>query len=132
MYLPFQKHGSQRLSICDYASPVESGFRHRERHRHRFEFNNHYREQIEAAGFKLSGTSPDGRLVEIIEVEDHHWFVASQFHPEFKSKPTKAHPLFAAFVGAAVIRRTGRKMRNANADTSDSRNNQPPMITPQT
>lgn len=59
-----------------------------ERHRHRFEFNNHYREQMEAAGFKFSGTSPDGRLVEIIEVEDHPWFVASQFHPEFKSRPT--------------------------------------------
>ncbi|WLR48898.1 CTP synthase [Halobacillus litoralis] len=73
-----------------------------ERHRHRFEFNNHYREQMEAAGFKFSGTSPDGRLVEIVEVEDHPWFVASQFHPEFKSRPTRPQELFHGFVGAAM------------------------------
>ena len=73
-----------------------------ERHRHRFEFNNHYREQMEKAGFKFSGTSPDGRLVEIIEVEDHPWFVASQFHPEFKSRPTRPQELFYGFVGAAM------------------------------
>ncbi|MBN8234975.1 CTP synthase [Halobacillus kuroshimensis] len=73
-----------------------------ERHRHRFEFNNHYREQMEAAGFKFSGTSPDGRLVEIIEVEDHPWFVASQFHPEFKSRPTRPQELFYGFIGAAM------------------------------
>lgn len=73
-----------------------------ERHRHRFEFNNHYREQMEAAGFKFSGTSPDGRLVEIIEVEDHPWFVASQFHPEFKSRPTRPQELFHGFIGAAM------------------------------
>ncbi|WP_079477928.1 CTP synthase [Halobacillus salinus] len=73
-----------------------------ERHRHRFEFNNHYREQMEAAGFLFSGTSPDGRLVEIIEVEDHPWFVASQFHPEFKSRPTRSQELFHGFIGAAI------------------------------
>jgi CTP synthase len=73
-----------------------------ERHRHRFEFNNHYREQMEAAGFAFSGTSPDGRLVEIIEVEDHPWFVASQFHPEFKSRPTRPQELFYGFIGAAM------------------------------
>ncbi|MCA0985450.1 CTP synthase [Halobacillus yeomjeoni] len=73
-----------------------------ERHRHRFEFNNHYREQMEAAGFNFSGTSPDGRLVEIIEVDDHPWFVASQFHPEFKSRPTRPQQLFHGFVGAAM------------------------------
>ncbi|KHE67797.1 CTP synthase [Halobacillus sp. BBL2006] len=73
-----------------------------ERHRHRFEFNNHYREQMEAAGFTFSGTSPDGRLVEIIEVEDHPWFVASQFHPEFKSRPTRPQELFYGFIGAAM------------------------------
>ena len=73
-----------------------------ERHRHRFEFNNAYREQLEAAGFLVSGHSPDGRLVEVIELRDHPWFVASQFHPEFKSRPTMPHPLFAGFIAAAA------------------------------
>jgi CTP synthase len=76
-----------------------------ERHRHRYEFNNNYRQQYEAAGLKVVGTSPDGTLVEIIEVADHPWFVAVQFHPEFKSQPTRPHPLFAGFIGAAVARR---------------------------
>ncbi|MGG1631028.1 CTP synthase [Rossellomorea sp. NRS-1567] len=73
-----------------------------ERHRHRFEFNNHYREQMEEAGFIFSGTSPDGRLVEIIELSDHPWFVASQFHPEFTSRPTRPQPLFRDFVEASL------------------------------
>ncbi len=73
-----------------------------ERHRHRFEFNNVYRQQLEAAGFVVSGHSPDGRLVEIIELRDHPWFVASQFHPEFKSRPTRPHPLFSGLVAAAA------------------------------
>ncbi|MFC7062275.1 CTP synthase [Halobacillus seohaensis] len=73
-----------------------------ERHRHRFEFNNHYREQMEANGFVFSGTSPDGRLVEIIEVKDHPWFVASQFHPEFRSRPTRPQELFHGFIGAVI------------------------------
>jgi CTP synthase len=73
-----------------------------ERHRHRYEFNNEYREQMEKAGFVFSGTSPDGRLVEIIELKDHPWFVASQFHPEFTSRPTRPQPLFRDFVKAAL------------------------------
>jgi CTP synthase len=73
-----------------------------ERHRHRFEVNNQYRERLEAAGMVLSGQSPDGRLVEIVELRDHPWFVASQFHPEFKSRPDRPHPLFEGFVRAAV------------------------------
>ncbi|WP_064091958.1 CTP synthase [Rossellomorea aquimaris] len=73
-----------------------------ERHRHRFEFNNHYRDQMEKAGFIFSGTSPDGRLVEIIELSDHPWFVASQFHPEFTSRPTRPQPLFRDFVEASL------------------------------
>jgi CTP synthase len=73
-----------------------------ERHRHRFEVANRYREALEAAGMVLSGQSPDGRLVEIVELKDHPWFVASQFHPEFKSRPDRPHPLFAGFVKAAV------------------------------
>ncbi|MGD6966541.1 CTP synthase [Rossellomorea vietnamensis] len=73
-----------------------------ERHRHRYEFNNHYREEMEKAGFIFSGTSPDGRLVEIIELADHPWFVASQFHPEFTSRPTRPQPLFRDFINAAL------------------------------
>lgn len=73
-----------------------------ERHRHRYEFNNEYRQQMEEAGFVFSGTSPDGKLVEIVEVADHPWFVASQFHPEFTSRPTKPQPLFKGFIKAAL------------------------------
>ena len=73
-----------------------------ERHRHRFEFNNHYREQMEEKGFSFTGTSPDGRLIEIIEVEDHPWFVASQFHPEFKARPSRPQEVYYGFIGAAA------------------------------
>lgn len=73
-----------------------------ERHRHRYEFNNAYKENFAAAGMKICGISPDDRLVEIIELEDHPWFVAGQFHPEFKSRPTRSHPLFRDFVKAAM------------------------------
>ena len=73
-----------------------------ERHRHRFEFNNEYREALGEAGMVFSGLSPNDRLVEIIELEGHPWFVASQFHPELKSRPMRPHPLFRAFIGAAV------------------------------
>jgi len=72
-----------------------------ERHRHRFEFNNAYREQLGQKGLIASGLSPDKRLVEIVEVKDHPWMVACQFHPEFKSRPNHPHPLFASFIGAA-------------------------------
>ena len=78
-----------------------------ERHRHRYEFNPKYRQRLEEAGLVIAGTSPDGTLVEIVELADHPWFVAVQFHPEFKSKPTAAHPLFAGFVAAAVERHAG-------------------------
>ncbi|MBN1855509.1 MAG: CTP synthase [Dehalococcoidia bacterium] len=73
-----------------------------ERHRHRFEFNNDYRQQLQTAGMDFSGLSRDGRLVEIAEVRDHPWMVGCQFHPEFKSRPDRAHPLFAAFMKAAT------------------------------
>ncbi|MNW52157.1 CTP synthase [compost metagenome] len=73
-----------------------------ERHRHRYEFNNAYREAIEAAGLRISGTSPDGRLVEIIELPGHPWFLAVQFHPEFTSRPNRPQPLFREFVKAAI------------------------------
>ncbi len=73
-----------------------------ERHRHRYEFNNDFRAEMEAAGMRLAGLSPDGRLVEIIELPDHPWFVGAQFHPEFKSRPDRPHPLFYGFVKASV------------------------------
>jgi CTP synthase len=80
-----------------------------ERHRHRFEVNNRYRQTLESAGMVLSGQSPDGRLVEIVELADHPWFVASQFHPEFKSRPERPHPLFDGFVGASIAVAAGRE-----------------------
>ena len=78
-----------------------------ERHRHRYEFNNRYRIQLEEAGLKFSGLSPNGNLVEIIEVENHPWFLAGQFHPEFKSSPMEPHPLFTAFISHSRLRRNG-------------------------
>ncbi|MEM8952972.1 MAG: CTP synthase [Verrucomicrobiota bacterium] len=77
-----------------------------ERHRHRYEFNFNYREQMENAGLVVSGTSPDGSLVEIVELADHPFYVASQFHPEFLSKPNQPHPMFAGFVTAALKHKT--------------------------
>ena len=82
-----------------------------ERHRHRFEFNNDYRETVEAAGMVLSGLSPDGRIVETVELAEHPFFVAGQFHPEFKSRPNRPHPLFAGFVKAALEHRRKRGER---------------------
>ncbi|MBZ4688091.1 MAG: synthase [Clostridia bacterium] len=73
-----------------------------ERHRHRYEFNNAYRSEFNAAGMIITGTSPDDRLVEIVEVKNHPWFVATQFHPEFKSRPDRPHPLFRDFIGSAI------------------------------
>ncbi|MEJ2502816.1 MAG: gamma-glutamyl-gamma-aminobutyrate hydrolase family protein [Gemmatimonadota bacterium] len=76
-----------------------------ERHRHRYEVNNNYRDVLTERGLVLSGLSPDGNLVEILELPDHPWFVGCQFHPELKSRPMRPHPLFAAFIGAARARR---------------------------
>jgi CTP synthase len=76
----------------------------RERHRHRYEFNNGYRQTLEDCGLKVAGTSIDGRLVEMIEIPSHPWFVACQFHPEFTSTPRDGHPLFEGFVRAALDR----------------------------
>ncbi len=73
-----------------------------ERHRHRYEFNNAYKERLEDAGLVISGASPDGELVEIVEIPDHPWFLGCQFHPEFKSRPMNPHPLFASFIKAAL------------------------------
>src|SRR5712692_5923969 len=86
-----------------------------ERHRHRYELNNQYRDQLAEHGFLVSGTSPDGNLVEVIELKNHPWFVAVQCHPEFQSKPTKAHPLFRAFVQASLARREAKKAETGRA-----------------
>ena len=73
-----------------------------ERHRHRYELNNNYRQELETAGMQISGTSPDGRLAEAVEIPNHPFFVGVQYHPEFKSRPNRAHPLFRAFIKAAL------------------------------
>ncbi len=91
-----------------YGEPVVS-----ERHRHRYEFNSNYRNRFEAAGFMCSGTSPDKRLVEFIELVDHPFWVGTQAHPEFKSRPDRAHPLFRELVAAALARRAHRTIADA-------------------
>jgi CTP synthase len=87
-----------------------------ERHRHRYEFNNVYRQQFAAHGMQVAGTNGDGTLVEILEIPEHPWFVAVQYHPEFQSKPTKAQPLFASFISAAIERKSQRGERMAEVD----------------
>ena len=80
-----------------------------ERHRHRYEFNMKYRDRMNAKGFVISGTSPDGTLAELIELRDHPYFVGCQYHPEFQSKPNKPHPLFKGFIAAALAYQAGGK-----------------------
>ncbi len=91
-----------------------------ERHRHRYEVNNEYRQQLIDQGLAITGTSPDGSLVEIVELPSHPWFLAVQYHPEFQSKPTAAHPLFAGFVKAAVAHRQTRKERSSETSSETS------------
>jgi CTP synthase len=110
-----QKGGTMRLGA--YPCVLEEGSLARrlykrqkvaERHRHRYEFNNAYRDQLQQAGLVFSGLSPDGSLVEMIELRDHPWFIASQFHPEFKSRPMDCHPLFRGFIRAGLEQRLQR------------------------
>ena len=89
-----------QLTVGSKAAQLYGAFVINERHRHRYEFNNKYRAQFEEAGFLFSGTSPNGKLVEVIELKDHPFYVASQFHPEFLSKPNQPHPLFRGFIAA--------------------------------
>ena len=102
--------GAQAVELAEgarareaYGEPVVP-----ERHRHRYEVNNHFRPRLVESGLVVSGTFQEGRLVEIVELPDHPWFVASQFHPEFKSRPTRPAPLFREFVGAALTRASER------------------------
>jgi CTP synthase len=94
-----------RLTPGSHAAKAYGTLEISERHRHRYEVNNTYREMLAEHGMRFSGLSPDGDLVEIIELPDHPWYLGCQYHPELKSRPMRAHPLFAAFVGAAVERR---------------------------
>ncbi|MEC4673051.1 MAG: CTP synthase [Nitrospirota bacterium] len=109
------KGGSMRLGAypCKLiegtlASRVYQAKECHERHRHRLEFNNDFREVLTAKGLVVSGTSPDGRLVEVIELPNHPWFLGTQFHPEYHSRPHEPHPVFAAFIQAALQRKFGR------------------------
>ncbi len=98
-----------RLAPGSRSAEIYGGHEISERHRHRYEVNNAYRPQLEEAGMRISGTSPDGNLVEMIELPSHPWFVATQAHPELKSRPDHPHPLFASFVRAAMDRRDGQE-----------------------
>jgi CTP synthase len=102
---PTRLRASGRAFSCYGAENIS------ERHRHRYEFNNEYGGAFAEKGLQVTGTSPDGALVEVVELEDHPWFVAVQYHPEFKSQPTKSHPLFHGFIQAAVARRSERPER---------------------
>jgi len=104
------KGGTMRLGSYDCELAQGSRVREvygkqyiKERHRHRFEVNTHYRDPLEAAGLRFSGLSPDGLLPEIVEITDHPWFIGVQFHPELKSKPFAPHPLFSSFISAAIL-----------------------------
>jgi len=99
------------IAAAAYGAPLVE-----ERHRHRFEFNNQYRDEFVAAGARFSGLSPDGRLVEIMEMVDHPFMVGSQFHPEFLSRPNRPHPLFSAFVEAALAH---ERVRESNASATE-------------
>jgi CTP synthase len=105
----------QRLTEGSLAHESYGSLLVHERHRHRYEFNNVYRQQFAAHGMLVTGTSPDGKLVEVIELQGHPWFLAVQCHPEFKSKPTQPHALFKSFVKASLERREARKAENARA-----------------
>ena len=89
-----------------------------ERHRHRYEFNREYEETLVAHGLDITGSTPDGTYVEIVEIREHPWFLGCQFHPEFKSRPLDPHPLFKAFVRASY---KNRKLRRATKDEMSTR-----------
>jgi CTP synthase len=109
-----------RLRAGSRAAEIYGAQEISERHRHRYEVNNAYRESLEENGLRISGVSPDGNLVEMVEIPAHPWFVATQAHPELKSRPDQPHPLFASFIAAAVERR-GPVAASATADASAAR-----------
>src|SRR5687768_8622979 len=107
-----------RLGTGTRAAEIYGAAQVSERHRHRYEVSNAYRDAFVEHGLTLSGLSPDGSLVEIIELQTHPWFIGCQFHPELQSRPTRPHPLFASFIGAAVAARTQREERKRTASVS--------------
>jgi CTP synthase len=120
-----QKGGTMRLGA--YPCVLEEGSRVRklynrqkisERHRHRYEVNNVYVPKLEAAGLRFTGRSPDHGLVEMVELPEHPWFVGCQFHPEFRSRPGKPHPLFLGFIGAAKKYAGGEEEESEDSGTS--------------
>lgn len=118
-----EKGGTMRLGAypCVLTPGTKAAFAYgcqevSERHRHRYEFNNAYRETLQAHGMAFSGLSPDGNLVEIIELPEHPWFVGCQFHPEFKSRPLSPHPLFTAFIRAALAYKHSRLSKDVKAN----------------
>ena len=108
-----------KLEPDSLAARIYSASEIQERHRHRYEFNNAYRSQYAAHGMMVSGSSPDGKLAEIIELPDHPFFLAVQYHPEFKSKPTKAQPIFSAFIQSAIQRRLSRGEQETEGNSSE-------------
>jgi len=109
-----------RLRPASRAAQVYGTAEVSERHRHRYEVSNAYRDVLAEFGMRCSGLSPDGSLVEMIELPDHPWFIGCQFHPELKSRPMRPHPLFAGFVGAALARRGARAKAEAQAAQAPS------------
>jgi CTP synthase len=108
-----------RLKPGSFAHQAYGATEISERHRHRYEFNREYEETLVAGGLDITGVTPDGTYVEIVEIRDHPWFLGCQFHPEFKSRPLEAHPLFSAFVGAAVKQRAKRLAPLVATDQED-------------
>jgi len=109
-----------RLSAGSRARAIYNAELIEERHRHRFEFNNHYRDRIESAGMRISGETPDDHLAEIVELPDHPWFIGCQFHPEFSSTPREGHPLFSSFVRAARKHHQSHQIEAAPASSSSA------------
>jgi CTP synthase len=93
-----------------------------ERHRHRYEVSNAYRDDFARHGLKMSGLSPDGSLVEIVELPNHPWFIGCQFHPELQSRPTRPHPLFAGFVAASLTAKRKRETPTSQRSLAEARN----------
>jgi CTP synthase (UTP-ammonia lyase) len=105
----YTKYGKDKSAPWYQADGLKAGFKIKdgrslifERHRHRYEFNREYKEKFEKAGMEISGTSPDGRLVEAVEIADHPFFIGTQFHPEYLSRPLSPHPIFLGFVKAVL------------------------------
>ncbi|HUC42220.1 MAG TPA: gamma-glutamyl-gamma-aminobutyrate hydrolase family protein, partial [Candidatus Micrarchaeaceae archaeon] len=116
-----------KLEPGSFAAKAYGSLEISERHRHRYEFNCEYQESLTRAGFRITGRTPDGVYVEIVEVPDHPWFLGCQFHPEFKSKPLSPHPLFAAFVRAS---HDHRRARLGSSEPSSKSRVSPPASAP--